>query len=124
MKLNLNMNEETKNKFNGLYKELKEIESIIHNETWPNINDGWDFAERDRIRKELLDIIYERKDQGMLINEEDYVIEKIETELEHAWGEQDIYYLRNINNSKSTINMKINIFSRHGIPKRLTIERL
>ena len=62
MKLNLNMNEETKNKFNGLYKELKEIESIIHNETWPNINDGWDFAERDRIRKELLDIIYERKD--------------------------------------------------------------
>tara|TARA_R110002020_G_scaffold3899_1_gene17169 strand:+ start:414 stop:596 length:183 start_codon:yes stop_codon:yes gene_type:complete len=60
----------------------------------------------------------------MLINEEDYVIEKIETELEHAWGEQDIYYLRNINNSKSTTNMKINIFSRHGIPKRLTIERL
>ena len=62
MKLNLNMDEETKNKFNGLYKELKEIESIIYNETWPNINDGWDFAERDRIRKELLDIIYERKD--------------------------------------------------------------
>ena len=51
------MNEETKAKFNALYKELKEIESIIHNETWPNINDGGDFAARDRIRKELLDII-------------------------------------------------------------------
>jgi len=52
------MNEETKAKFNALYKELKEIESIIHNETWPNINAGGDFAARDRIRKELLDIIH------------------------------------------------------------------
>ena len=62
MKLNLNMDEETKDKFSGLYKELKEIESIINNETWPNINDGWDFAERDRIRKELLAILYGKKE--------------------------------------------------------------
>lgn len=54
------MNEETKEKFNALYVELKEIENIINNETWPNINDGGDFAERDRIKKQLLDIIYGR----------------------------------------------------------------
>lgn len=60
MKLNLKMNEETKEKFNALYVELKEIENIINNETWPNINDGGDFAERDKIKKQLLDIIYGR----------------------------------------------------------------
>jgi hypothetical protein len=57
MRLSLTMDAQTRKEFNYLYKELKKIDTTIATATWPNINDGFDYSHRDKIRKKLLAIL-------------------------------------------------------------------
>jgi len=56
------MNEQTKKEFNELYEKLKKIDNEISTAAWPNINDGFDYSYRDKIRKKLLSIL--ERDNG------------------------------------------------------------
>jgi len=54
-------------------------------------------------------------------DDEDYVVEKVYTQLEDAWGEMDIYFLRHASKHNK---IKLKVFSRDGVTTRVTIEKI
>jgi len=56
-------------------------------------------------------------------DDEDYVVEKVYTQLEDAWGEMDIYFLRHVDRHNDN-KLKLKVFSRDGVTTRVTIEKI
>ncbi len=56
-------------------------------------------------------------------DDEEFVVEKVYTQLEHAWGEMDIYFLRHVDRHKDN-KIKLKVFSRNGVTTRITIEKI
>jgi|TARA_R100000315_G_C5183944_1_gene106884 hypothetical protein len=57
----------------------------------------------------------------MPLDDEEFIVEKVYTQLEHAWGDMDVYFLRH---AKKDSKLKLKIFSTDGISKRITIEKV
>jgi len=56
-------------------------------------------------------------------DDEDYIVEKVHTQLEHAWGDMDVYFLRHADRHKDS-KIKLKIFSRDGVTTRITMEKI
>mgnify|MGYP003112045064 CR=1 FL=1 len=54
-------------------------------------------------------------------DDENYIVEKVYTQLEDAWGDMDVYFLRHADRHSK---IKLKIYSRDGVTTRITMEKI
>jgi len=54
-------------------------------------------------------------------DDEEFIVEKVHTQLEHAWGDMDVYFLRHVDGQNK---IKLKVFSRDGVTTRVTMEKI